>query len=228
MDYLIYLVEDDENLNQALSAFLQKESWRVQSFFDGETARAEIINEPHLWIVDIILPRFNGYQLIKEIKKKSPMLPVIFISSRDTDIDRILGLEMGSEDYLCKPFLPEELILRCRKLLERVYTTTLPEKIVTFQKTYLLPPYKINIERRFVTKDDKQIKLTTREFDLLLLFVKNPGLVLSREQIVQQVWGLDYYVIDRAVDELVYRLRKKMPCLLLETSYGYGYQLTDS
>ncbi|MBP1761519.1 MAG: cssR, partial [Firmicutes bacterium] len=120
MGKLIALVEDDENISDLLVTYLERQGWQVIAFFSGEEARAARI-QPHLWILDIMLPGINGYQLIHEIKANNPDIPVIFISARDADIDRIVGLEMGSEDYLAKPFMPEELVIRTRKVLERVY-----------------------------------------------------------------------------------------------------------
>lgn len=110
MKFTIYLVEDEENLNHVLKSYLEKEGWEVVSFLNGEDARRNIKNRPHLWILDIMLPEVDGYQLIKEIKEDDSKIPVIFISARDEDLDRIIGLEMGSEDYLPKPFCQENLL----------------------------------------------------------------------------------------------------------------------
>ena len=123
MRFNVYLAEDEKNLNRVLTAYLVQEGWEVASFHDGAIARDHISDDPHLWILDIMLPGIDGYQLLKEIKAANPRTPVIFISARDADLDRILGLEMGSDDYLAKPFLPRELVVRVKKLLERVYAT---------------------------------------------------------------------------------------------------------
>lgn len=121
MSYTIYLVEDEDNLNELLTKYLENEGWNITSFTKGEDARKQMQPSPHLWILDIMLPDTDGYTLIKEIKEKDPDVPVIFISARDADIDRVLGLELGSNDYIAKPFLPRELIIRVQKLLELVY-----------------------------------------------------------------------------------------------------------
>jgi len=147
MSYKIYLVEDDRNLNLVLSSYLEKEGWEVHPFFNGEEAMKNISNPPDLWILDIMLPDIDGYQLIKEIKSKTPNVPVIFISARDADIDRVLGLELGSDDYLAKPFLPRELVIRTRNLLERSYHKT--------YTVYNLPPYTINESSRTVQMGDE-------------------------------------------------------------------------
>ena len=121
MDATIYLVEDEENLNQLLKKYLEKEGYKVISFFDGESALQKIQDAPRLWILDIMLPDIDGYQLIKNIKANNPTTPVIFISARNQELDRVVGLELGSDDYLSKPFLPRELIIRTNKLMERLY-----------------------------------------------------------------------------------------------------------
>jgi len=217
MSYKIYLVEDDKNLNLILSTYLKKEGWEIYSFFTGEEALNTISNPPDLWILDIMLPDIDGYQVIKEIKSATPLIPVIFISARDADIDRVLGLELGSDDYLAKPFLPRELVIRTKKLLERVYKT--PLEIIN------IPPYNIDEKSRRVKKGEETINLTSKEFDLLGFFIKNRNQALSREQILKSLWGEDYFGTDRVVDDLVRRLRKKMPELNIETIYGYGYRM---
>lgn len=217
MTYRIYLVEDDKNLNLVLSSYLEKEGWQVKAFFNGEDAMKNIMNPPDLWILDIMLPDIDGYQLIKEIKSKTPHIPVIFISARDADIDRVLGLELGSDDYLAKPFLPRELVIRTRNLLDRSYHKS--------YSTYSLPPYTINESSRTVSLENEIIDLTSKEYELLLYFAKNPNIALSREQILNNVWGSDYFGSDRVVDDLVRRLRKKLSKLDIETIYGYGYRV---
>ncbi|RYD03366.1 hypothetical protein N752_20130 [Desulforamulus aquiferis] len=119
--FTIFIVEDEKNLSQILSHYLEKEGWQVRPFENGQSALQAIQERPHLWILDIMLPDIDGYQLLRRIREESPDVPVIFISARDADIDRIMGLEMGSDDYLAKPFLPRELVIRSHRLLERVY-----------------------------------------------------------------------------------------------------------
>jgi len=217
MSYQIYLVEDDDNLNLVLTSYLLKEGWEVSSFLTGNEAKQAISNTPDLWILDIMLPDIDGYHLLQEIKATSPDVPIIFISARDADIDRVVGLELGSDDYLAKPFLPRELVIRSRNLLERVYNTNL--------QTYTISPYIIDEASRTVKLGEKIIELTSKEFDILLFFVKNQGMALSREQILADIWGDDYFGTDRVVDDLVRRIRKKMQDLRIETIYGYGYRM---
>lgn len=218
--YRIYLVEDEKNLNELLTSYLEKEGWQVQAFLNGETARRAIPDHPDLWILDIMLPDIDGYQLLREIKADDPQIPVIYISARDAELDRVIGLEMGSDDYLPKPFLPRELVIRTRKLLERVYAQDRND-------SGLIPVsvYQIDENKRVVYSEGKGMELTSKEFDLLLLLSKHSGQAFSREQIINLLWGEDYVGTDRVVDDLVRRLRRKMPDLRLETIYGYGYRM---
>jgi two-component system response regulator CssR len=136
----------------------------------------------------------------------------------------VVGLEMGSDDYISKPFLPRELVIRVKRILTRVYGSS----IAPFDSNQVvcIPPYIIDEQSRFVQKEDAScIDLTSKEFDLLLYLTKNRGQPLDREQIIGQVWGMDYFGSDRVVDDLVRRIRRKMPELRIETMYGYGYRM---
>lgn len=218
--YKVYLVEDDENLNLVITSYLKRENWDVKSFLNGLDAEKYISNPPDLWILDIMLPDIDGYELIRRIKETTPNIPVIFISARDADIDRVVGLELGSDDYLAKPFLPRELIIRSKNLLERYYQTNSNMKYIG--------PYTINMGSRTISIDDNSIDLTSKEFDLLVYFSNNIGIALSREQILDYIWGENYFGSDRVVDDLVRRLRRKVPKLDLDTVYGYGYKVNKS
>jgi two-component system response regulator CssR len=221
MTYSIYVVEDEQHLNEILSNYLVAEGWSVRSFIDGRSAQAAIAEAPHLWVLDIMLPDVDGYQLLREIKILTPDVPVIFISARDQGLDRILGLELGGEDYLAKPFMPRELVIRARNLLTRYYGQL--SAVKTSQQR--LGPYALDVQRRSVFFDEQDVECTSKEFDLLMFFVEHAGQAFAREQILLQVWGDDYFGSDRVVDDLIRRLRKKMPLLKLETIYGFGYRL---
>lgn len=218
LSYTIYLVEDEVNLNELLTMYLKNENWSVSSFYTGEVAQKAINKRPHLWILDIMLPDIDGYKLIREIKETTPEVPVIFISARDADIDRVLGLELGSDDYIAKPFLPRELVIRVQKLLTRTYENNHSQK-------RSLAPYTIDEKLRIAYLENQDLNLTSKEFDLLCFFIHNEGQAFSREQILIEIWGTDYFGSDRVVDDLVRRLRKKMPELKIETIYGYGYRM---
>lgn len=225
MDYIIYLVEDEPKLNEILASYLRQEGWQVLTFSNGSDAQQQIKQPPHLWILDIMLPGVDGYQLIREIIAVTPEVPVIFISARDADIDRVIGLERGGDDYLAKPFLPQELVIRSRKLLHRVYGDSQKGEIAA-HGSIALTPYLIYDSERVVKGENGQtVDLTSREFDLVYFLAANLGLPLSREQIIEKIWGYDYYGSDRVVDDMVRRVRRKMPMLRIETIYGFGYRM---
>ena len=173
----------------------------------------------HLWILDIMLgDDVSGYDIIKKIREINEEIPVIFTSARDKDLDKIIGLELGSDDYITKPYSPKELVLRVNNIIKRVYAKDLQK--LTYDK------YVIDFDKRLVFLDNKEVNLTTLEFDLLYMFVTNKNKSFSRDDILNIIWGSDYFGNDRVVDDLVRRLRKKMPDLNINTMYGYGYRLT--
>ena len=218
--YKICLVEDETDLVAVVKMYLEKAGYDVVTFTKGADAINYIGNPVDAWILDIMLgDDVNGYDVIKAIREKYPLVPVIFTSARDQDLDRILGLELGSDDYITKPYSSKELVLRVNNIIKRVYQST-ESKIINYLD------YTIDLDKRIVSIKDKPIKLTTLEFDLLVLLVENLNKSFSREDILDAVWGNDYFGSDRAVDDLVRRLRKKMPLLNVNTIYGYGYRLS--
>lgn len=217
--YTICLVEDEESLSNLIRTYLEKEGYTVIQFTKGKDALNYIGKKANLWILDIMLSDdITGYDIIKEIRANDKNVPVIFTSARDQDIDKIIGLEMGSDDYLAKPYSTKELILRVNKLIERVYSDKTKQEL-TYEN------YIIDLNKRIVKDEKEEIKLTTLEFDLLLLFLTNKNKTFSRDEILKNIWGDDYFGSDRAVDDLVRRLRKKMKNLNVSTVYGYGYRL---
>ena len=218
--YTICLVEDETDLSNLIKAYLEKAEYNVVCFSKGKDAIDYIDQKVDLWILDIMLADdVNGYDIIKAIRAKDENIPVIFTSARDQDLDKILGLELGSDDYITKPYSPKELVLRVNKIIKRVYKEEVVD-VVTYGD------YSIDLIKRLVTLKEKEIKLTTLEFDLLVVFLKNLDKSFSREEILNLVWGIDYFGSDRVVDDLVRRLRKKMPKLILNAKYGYGYRLS--
>ena len=214
----IYLVEDEKDLAEIVKKYLEKEGFEVTVFLDGDSAMKHVTDEVDLWILDIMLPTdINGYDLIEAIKKHRPNTATIFASARDHDLDKIRGLELGSDDYIAKPYSPRELVLRVKAILKRTQKTS--GTMVKYEN------YEINIEKRIIKSDTELIDLTNKEFELLLFFLENKNMPFSREQILAHVWGPDYYGSDRVVDDLLRRLRNKMPKLKIETIYGFGYRL---
>lgn len=219
--YTVCLVEDEVDLASLIKTYLEKAGYNVISFTKGSDAINYIGNVVHIWILDIMLgDDINGYDIIKAIREKDEEVPVIFTSARDQDLDKILGLELGSDDYITKPYSSKELVLRVNKIIKRVYKDDNNNNILTYDT------YTIDLTRRIVLQNDKEIKLTTLEFDLLVLFIKNKDKCFTREEILDEVWGKDYFGSDRVVDDLVRRVRKKLPKLNVNSIYGYGYRLS--
>lgn len=220
----IYLVEDEISLNLLLEKYLQREGYEVTTFSDGNSAIARIADMPDLWILDIMLPDIDGYQIIKAIKANNKSTPVIFMSARNEELDRVVGLELGSDDYLSKPFLPRELIIRTNKLLERI--SGIDSETATQTGSCLsIGGYSINKKQRTVFLGKDEVILTNKEFELLNYFIENKNNLVSREQILDTVWGDDYFGSDRVVDDTIRRIRKKVDKFTIETVYGYGYKL---
>ncbi|AGB20186.1 response regulator with CheY-like receiver domain and winged-helix DNA-binding domain [Thermoanaerobacterium thermosaccharolyticum M0795] len=217
----IYLVEDEKNLNLLLQKYLEREGYSVTTFFDGSTAMDRIKDLPDLWILDIMLPDVDGYELIKAIKEHNKSTPVIFMSARNEELDRVVGLELGSDDYLSKPFLPRELVIRTNKLMERIYGIEEDGSDDIIQ----VGDYTLSEKQRTVYLGEDEIQLTNKEYELFCYLVKNKNIVVSRDQILNNVWGEDYFGSDRVVDDTIRRLRKKVDKLNIETVYGYGYKL---
>lgn len=216
--FSICLVEDEKRLNDLIKTYLESEGYKVIQCFDGKSA-LNVDEKINLWILDIMLgDDISGYDIIKKIRESDEKVPVIFTSARDQDLDKILGLELGSDDYITKPYSPKELVLRVNNIIKRVYNDSFNK--ITYE------PYKIDTEKRKVLEEDKEINLTTLEFELLLLFINNQGKSFSREEILNAVWDEDYFGNDRVVDDLVRRLRAKMKKLNINTIYGYGYRLS--
>ena len=210
----IYYVEDEKNLAEIIRKYLVREGFDVTVFSRGEDALLHANDPVDLWILDIMLEGdINGYDIIKKIKTYRPEVATIFTSARDQDLDKIIGLELGSDDYLAKPYSPKELILRVKAILRRQSRTQASETISYSE-------YDINLTKREIRLHHELIELTNKEFELLLFFLKNPNTAFEREEILKHVWGDNYYGSDRVVDDLLRRLRQKMPLLKIETIYG--------
>ena len=215
---VIAIVEDEKDLNELVKRYLEKEGYEVRSYLTYEEASAHTSDDDvHCWILDILLDDKSGFDLIEEIRMQSPEVPVVFMSARDKEFDRIIGLEKGSDDYITKPFSPKELVLRINNIMKRTYKEDANRIVVD--------GYEIDEAQRLVFEKGRELDLTTKEFDLLMLFVKNKGTAFLREQILEQVWDVNYFGSDRVVDDTLRRLRKKMPNLSIHTIYGFGYRL---
>ena len=221
--YTVCLVEDEIALSNIVKVYLERAGYEVICFSKGSEAIEYIGNKVDIWILDIMLgDDVSGYNVIKAIREKDEVVPVIFTSARDQEIDKIFGLELGSDDYMTKPYSSKELVLRVKNIITRTYQN---DRKVSNTRL-IIGDYEIDKERRSVSQNGETIQLTSKEYDLLLYFVNNIGMAFSRDQILNEIWGDNYFGSDRVVDDLLRRLRQKLPNLNVETIYGYGYRLT--
>jgi two-component system response regulator CssR len=219
MKKVIAIVDDEKDLNELMKSYLEKEGYEVRSYYTYEEALAHVYDDDvHLWLLDIMLDEKSGFDLFEIIKKQAKEVPVVFISARDKEFDRIIGLEKGSDDYITKPFNMKEVVLRINNIMRRAYREDMQIEV---------DGYLVDEKQRKVTDPDQEedIELTTKEFDLLVMFAHNSGVAFSREDILNKIWGADYFGSDRVVDDTLRRLRKKMPKLNIPTLYGFGYRL---
>lgn len=201
MKRVINIVEDEKDINNLVAQYLRKEGYEVHSYYTYEEASAHVVDDDvHLWILDIMLDDKSGFDLIEEIRLQGPETPVIFMSARDKEFDRIIGLEKGCDDYITKPFSPKELVLRVNNIIKRAYRDD--------NNRISIDGYELDEEQRKIYADNVEIELTTKEFDLLMMFIKNKGIAFSRDKILENVWDENYFGSDRVVDDTLRRLRK--------------------
>lgn len=218
MKRVINIVEDDKDINNLVAQYLRRDGYEVRSYYTYDEASSHVQDDDvHLWVLDIMLDDKSGYDLLEEIHLVNPDIPIIFMSARDKEFDRIIGLEKGCDDYIVKPFSPKELVLRVNNIIRRAYKDT--------NTRISIDGYELDEEQRKVYSDNNEIELTTKEFDLLMMFIKNKGIAFSRDKILENVWDENYFGSDRVVDDTLRRLRKKLPNLNIHTIYGYGYRL---
>lgn len=221
----ILIVDDEQAIRDLLEIVLKKEQFQVAAASDGKSAM-DLFNSfnPDLVLLDIMLPDTSGHDLCREMVNKRKV-PIIMLTARNDVIDKVLGLELGADDYITKPFDTRELIARIKAVLRRLGKNEEINKNVLSHLDLV-----VDLENRTVTKNGKPVELTLREYELLEVFVRNPLKVFSREELLQQAWGYDYMGDSRAVDICVTRLRKKIeddssnPRHIL-TVYGFGYRL---
>lgn len=217
MGYRVIIVEDDPDLNTLLKAYLENEQFEVMSYTTYGEAHEHVGDDVDMWIMDVVLDEHSGFDLLSEIKEINQDRPVILMSARDQEFDRVIGLEKGSDDYVTKPFSPKEVVLRANNILKRKTST------FTDQMDYSI--YHIDLRKRRVYCGDDEVELTTKEFELLMYFVQNKTIAFSREEIAEAVWDNDSVASLRVIDDTIRRLRKKMPNIKIRTIYGYGYRL---
>jgi DNA-binding response OmpR family regulator len=223
---LVYIVDDELQIRELLKSYLDKEGYEAECFSSGRDALFAFDDIPcDLWIIDIMMPDMDGYSLCREIRQRGET-PVIIVSAKDEEIDRILGLELGSDDYIAKPFSPRELLVRVKNILRRISN----QKGTQSDNIINIGNITINLQKRLVLVDENEIYFTTKEYALLTYLAQHFADPLARDQIVEAVWGYDYLGDMRQVDDLVKRVRRKLMTangvVSIETIWGYGYKLS--
>lgn len=225
MQQRILVVDDEENVRHLIEYTLQKENFAVLSAADGKAALQLFENGCDFAILDVMLPDLDGFEILKRIRQKS-RVPVLMLTARAEEIDRIVGLELGADDYLVKPFSPRELAARVKAILRRTNEDT-----SSFEKDIIIDDLEIKPGTRSVKYASKEVILTFKEYELLLLLAKNPNRVFTREELLERVWGYDYYGDTRTIDVHIRHLREKIEQdatnpRYLKTLRGVGYKFS--
>ena len=224
----VLVVDDEVNLRHTIAYALRQEGYEVLTAEDGEIALETFkASRPELVILDLMLPKVDGLEVCRRIRRQSDV-PILMLTARDSELDRVVGLEIGADDYLVKPFSMRELVARVRAMLRRASRVAEPPATEVLD----LPGLRLDVPKRRVTADGKEISLTAKEFDLLAYLAGRPGQVLSREQIVAAVWGVDFSGDPRTVDTHVKTLRERLGDdaerpRWLETVRGVGYRMRE-
>jgi len=217
----ILIVDDEPNIQELAKLYLEKDGYRVELAATGEEAirKLELI-KPSLVVLDIMLPDIDGFDVCREIRKRSEV-PVLMLTARKDDIDKILGLELGADDDLTKPFNPRELVVRVKAVLRRYAAGQRPGKLIEAGNL------QIDLARREVKIAGNPVKMRTKEFELLLAFAQNPGIVMTRERLLEMIWDTDYYGETRTVDIHINHVRDRIAGadVSIETVRGVGYKL---
>lgn len=229
---IIAVVDDDENIRKLIEAYLQKENFETVGLATAEEAWILWKSKPPaMWVMDIMLPGMDGYELCRRIRAEGEV-PIIMISAKDTEVDKIMGLELGSDDYMVKPFSPRELVARVKRHLERWIKTTGQQLVKPVRHDAKPDQIKAGdlqlklLERRAFWRGD-EVELTSKEFQIVKILAEHPNRAFTRDELLTFVWGEDYFGSDRAVDHLIKRLRKKIDQLPIESVWGHGYRMRE-
>jgi len=221
---LVLLVDDEPSILQLARMYLERDGFRIQEAKDGEAALEAITRlQPALVVLDVMLPKLDGFEVCRRVRAENKSVAILMLTARDEDIDKILGLELGADDYLTKPFNPRELVARVKAILRRGEN----KLATTADRPLQLGELVIDPARHEVRIASQLLDLRTQEFDLLLTLANQPGRVFTREQLLQMAWGFDFYGQTRTVDVHVAHLRKKLEgsAIKIETVTGVGYKL---
>lgn len=226
---LIYIADDEVNICTIIKSFLIKEGYEAETFLDGRSLLEAFGEKPaDMLILDIMLPEMDGYSLCSAIRQKSTV-PIIFVSAKDAETDKIAGLTLGSDDYLTKPFSPMELVARIKSIFRRIELYKAPNRgsisEINFADLLIRP------EAKQVQFNGSQIGLTGMEFTLLCYLIENKNRAVSRSELLDRIWGFEYEVEMRATDDMIKRIRKKISQsgsrLNIETVWGYGFKVSE-
>ena len=226
----VFVIDDDANIRQLILRYLEKEGYKVTAFENAEHVfEAFNMLQPDALVLDIMMPgTMDGLDLCKKIRTVS-QVPIIFVSAKYEAVDRIIGLELGADDYLSKPFSPRELLVRLKIIFRRIEPVMVSDHETT---TYQIKDLKIDDSNRVCSVKDKELSLTNNEYMLLAYLVKNKNISFTRENLIQNIWGYDYVGESRMIDDLVKRLRKKLKSfdaqVEITTVWGYGYRIDDN
>ena len=210
----VLIVDDDPNINQLIKLYLEKEGYETETAERGDDALNLFKkNPPQIVLLDLMLPGMDGWQVCREIRKIST-IPIIMLTAKDETFDKVLGLELGADDYMTNPFDPKELIARIKAVMRRTQTAVAPERELAF------PNLVINMSTYLVTYNGKDIEMPPKEIELLYFLAAHPNKVFTRDQLLEQVWGFDYFGDSRTVDVHIKRIREKLP-----GSEEYGWQI---
>ena len=220
---VVLLIEDEETIAEMVRGFFERAGYRLVHAKSGEDGLARVADRsPKVVLLDLNLPGIDGVEVCRRIRATGSDVPVIMLTARDTEVDKVLGLEMGADDYVTKPFSPRELLARVKAVLRRSEERPVQPRMID------IGSFTIDAGRRQVTAPDGMVvRPTAKEFDLLWYLAENQGLVLSRAQILSAVWGYDYFGESRTVDVHVRQLRKKLEGFPIETVWGVGYRVAD-
>jgi DNA-binding response OmpR family regulator len=228
--YKILVVDDEIDIVDFIDDYLTGEGYEVIKAYDGVEALDKIRqNLPDLVVLDVMLPGLDGFEVCKQMRTESTV-PILMVTAKDTDVDKIVGLEIGADDYMPKPFNPRELVARVKAILRRTYRQDYQSHSQTV--TLKHKDLSIDAERRMATIGHRQLELTMKEFDLLLFLMRNPGHVYSRDHLLDYVWRQDSFVGARTVDVHIRRLREQIETdasqpQYIKTVWGVGYKFTD-
>lgn len=222
----ILLVDDEQHIIDLAKMYIEQEGWKTTSANDGTTALQRILaDKPSLVVLDLMLPGIDGWEVCRRVRAQSDV-PIIMLTARNDDIDKIVGLELGADDYMTKPFNPRELVARIKAILRRSDKKAAPAS-ESVDTPIVIDNLSIYPQRRVVTVNDQAVDLRMKEFDLLLALAENPGIVFTREKLLDVVWGFDFAGETRTVDVHVAHLRHKLDGMRpqIETVWGVGYKL---